>query len=703
VTLAIIDTGIDIDSPEFAGRISAASADVAGGGRSVNGEDDHGNQIALIAAAARNDTGILGMAFDATIQVLRADAPGTCATENPNNPAGGCKFTDDSIAAGVNRAVDAGARVINLSIGGSNINANLRAAIARAATAGVVVVVAAGNGGDSTDPAANPNQPDPFASSTLAAGNGNVIIAGSVNENGVISAFSNRAGSGASFFLNGLGERVCCVYDNGTLRITTQNGQQFVTVVSGTSFSTPQIVGAVALLAQAFPNMTGQQIVDLLLRSARDAGAAGTDAVYGRGILDLTNAFAPQGTATLAGSTSLLPLGDDVLVTGGAMGDASNRPGGQVPLGAVILDGYSRAFAIDFSRSLRSAQNAPRLTAALAGRTRNLVAGNDAIGVAFTIDGARGAQWIAPLRLGREDAAAAKVLAARVTARVAPDMQFGFAFRQGADGLAAQLQGARGPAFLVASAPGEDLGFTAADRTAIAFRQTLGGLGLTLSAESGEALLAPQRFANTLRVRREAEAVQRVGAALDAQFGPAEGALGLSWLGEDRTVLGARFHPAFGRGGADSLMLDARAGWSFAPGWHAGASWRGGYTQARSGGALVDGRLLSAAFALDLERVGVLAGGDALALRFSQPLRVERGGVKLNLPVDYDYATLATTYGDSFVPLTPKGRELMGELAWRGGLWGGEAAGSLFYRKDPGHFALGPDDQGVAVKWSREF
>ena len=432
-------------------------------------------------------------------------------------------------------------------------------------------------------------------------------------------------------------------------------------------------------------------------------GATGTDPIYGRGILDLTNAFAPQGTATLAGSTSLLPLGDDVLVTGGAMGDAGQKPGGQVPLGAVILDGYSRAFAIDFSRSLRSAQIAPRLTAALAGRTRNLSAGNDAIGVTFTIDGARGAQWIAPLRLGREDADAARVLAARVTARVAPDKQFGFAFRQGADGLTAQLQGAREPAFLVAAAPGEDLGFTAADRTAVAFRQTLGGFGLTLSAESGEALLAPQRFANSLRARRDAEAVQRVGAALDRRFGPVEAALGLSWLGEDRTVLGARFHSAFGQGGADSMMLDARAGWSFAPGWHAGAAWRGGYTRARTGGALVGGRLLSSAFAVDLEKVGVLAGGDALALRFSQPLRVERGGVKLNLPVDYDYATLATTYDESFFALSPRGRELMGELAWRGSLWGGEAAGSLFYRKDPGHFADGPDDRGIAVKWSRGF
>jgi len=202
---------------------------------------------------------------------------------------------------------------------------------------------------------------------------------------------------------------------------------------------------------------------------------------------------------------------------------------------------------------------------------------------------------------------------------------------------------------------------------------------------------------------RSSPSQESPSAALDTRLGPVDAALGLSWLGEDRTVLGARFHPAFGRGGADSLMLDARAGWSFAPGWNAGAAWRGGYTQARAGGALVGGRLLSSAFALDLEKVGVLAGGDALALRFSQPLRVERGGVRLNLPVDYDYATLATTYGASSLELTPRGRELMGELAWRGQLWGGEAAGSVFYRKDPGHFAEGPDDQGVAVKWSRGF
>jgi hypothetical protein len=700
VTLAIVDTGIDLSNPEFSGRISPASGDVAGGGRSVAAEDDHGTQVALIAAAARNNSGILGIAFEATVQVLRADAPGSCATEVASDPDSGCKFTDDSIAAGVNRAVDAGARVINLSIGGSSINANLRNAIARAAASGVVVVVAAGNSGDSTDPADNPNQPDPFASSTVQAGNANVIIAGSVDSNGTISAFSNRAGNFAQVFLNGLGEDVCCVYQNGTLKITTDSqGRRFVTVVSGTSFSAPQIAGAVALVAQAFPNMTGQQIVDLLLRTARDAGAPGVDAVYGRGILDIANAFTPQGTAKLAGSSALLPLDDDVMVTGGAMGDAGTKG----TLGAVILDGYSRAFAVDFANKLRDAPLQPRLANALAAQTRNLAAGNDTLSLAFTIDARRGAMWAAPLRLGRDDAERARVLAGSLTARLSPGKRLAFGFRQGADGLTAQLQGARSPAFLVAGAPGEDLGFTGIDKTAVAMRQAIGPFGLTLSAETGDALTAPLRFGAELRPRREQERMQRLGASLGRSWGGLDAALGASWLREDRTVLGARFHDALGAGGADSLFLDARAGWSVAPGWRLGAAMRGGYTTPASGGAIVGGRLLSSAFSLDLEKLGVFADGDRLAVRLAQPLRVESGGVRLNLPVDYDYATLTPTFATSTYALTPRGRELIGEVAWRGQLWGGDAAASLFYRKDPGHYASVPDDKGVAVKWSKGF
>ena len=112
VTIGVVDSGIDTDNPEFAGRISSASADVAGS-RTVDDEDGHGTMVALVAAAARDNYGILGIAWESTVMALRADAPGTCAA------ADGCEFYHSDIAEGINRAVDRGAKVINLSLGGT--------------------------------------------------------------------------------------------------------------------------------------------------------------------------------------------------------------------------------------------------------------------------------------------------------------------------------------------------------------------------------------------------------------------------------------------------------------------------------------------------------------------------------------------------------------------------------------------------------
>ena len=243
------------------------------------GVDGHGTQVALVAAAARNNIGVVGIAYGATIAAFRADTPGTCAE------ADGCTFNDRNIAAGIDRAVTAGATVINLSLGGDAPTTTLLNSVRRAVAAGVVIVVSAGNEGDGSDPDVDPNQPNPFAAGVRNAGGANVIIAGSVDDSSQFSAFSNRAGAQAQFFLSALGERVCCEYENGVLKVETDASGSFVTLVSGTSFSAPQISGAVALLRQAFPNLSGAQMVDLLLSSARDAGAAGTDTTYGRGIL----------------------------------------------------------------------------------------------------------------------------------------------------------------------------------------------------------------------------------------------------------------------------------------------------------------------------------------------------------------------------------------------------------------------------------
>lgn len=217
-TIAIIDTGIDASSPEFAGRILTASRDVTTGGRSIQAEDDHGTNVALVAAAARNGSGVLGMAFDASLLVLRADQPGSCSDTGANTDEASCNFLDSDIARGVDAAVTAGARVVNISLGGDDgIGTGLRNAVARAAAAGVVVVVAAGNGGAGDEPGTDPNEPTAFAAQMRAAGGNNVIIVGSVDEANQLSSFSQRAGSQAAWYLGARGERVCCVYENGQI------------------------------------------------------------------------------------------------------------------------------------------------------------------------------------------------------------------------------------------------------------------------------------------------------------------------------------------------------------------------------------------------------------------------------------------------------------------------------------------------------
>lgn len=706
VTIGIVDTGIDSDSPEFAGRLSAASADVAGTRGLDNAESDHGTNVALVAAAARDGIGVVGMAFNATIAMFRADTAGTCAINDPNDPKDGCKLADSAIAQGVDRAVAAGAKVINLSLGGSSPSTTLRSAVARAAIAGVVVIVAAGNDGDSTDAGVDPNNPDPFATGLRQSGAGNVIIAGSVDKDNVFSVFSNRAGAEANWFLSARGEKVCCVYENGVLKITTDaSGQRFQYVFSGTSFAAPQVAGAAALLFQAFPNLTATQVVDLLLRTARDAGAAGTDSTYGRGLLDLAAAFAPQGTTSLAGTAIPVPVSDTTGVTSGPMGDAGPRAGS---IDTIVLDSYQRAYGLNLAVGLRGAQLQPKLGPALETNSRNLSLGGGKMALAFSVDATGRISklpWTGQLRLTREQAEQARVLAARAVMQLAPGRQIGFAFEQGADGLVAQLQGRDQPAFLIARSPLDDLGFGTTGQASFAVREGLGAWGLTVSAERGSAQAASRiNLAEFAGNRLPGVPASRIGLSLDRRFGDLDAALGASWLIERDSVLGARFHKAFGASGADSLFLDASAGWQVSPGWRLGAAWRSGFTRPHAGGlVMAASRLTSSAWAVDAERTGVFGVNDSLALRIAQPLRVASGGLSLNLPVDYSYTTLSPIYGQRLLSLAPKGREQDVELVWRGGLWNGTALASVYYRKDPGHYSNLPDDRGMAISWNRRF
>ncbi|NLR69901.1 S8 family serine peptidase [Novosphingobium sp. ERN07] len=682
-TIAIVDSGIDTANTEFAGRIAATSRDVVGFRSLSNAEDDHGTQVALVAAAARNDSGIVGMAWNATVQMLRADTPGTC------NASDGCTFADANIAAGIDAAVSAGARVINLSLGGDPANAALRTSIARAASSGAVIVVSAGNDGDSTSAGVDPTNPDPFAASVLQAGGANVIIVGSVDDAGVISDFSNRPGTSAASTLMALGERVCCVYEGSVPKTTTGADGTFVTVVSGTSFAAPQVSGAVALLAEAFPNLTGAQIVDLLLSSARDAGSTGTDAVYGRGLLDIARAFSPQGSTSLAGTQVAVSLAALSGTTSAAMGDAISG----TSLGTVMLDGYGRAYRMDLASGLRASSVRQPLFEALASRGRPVALDAADFSLAFTVDHRFGT---VPLRLAPGERQQARVLASSVVTRIDRSLDMALGWKVSAESLTARLQQRRASDFLVA---GMSSGVLARPETGVAARYRLGRLGLTASVERSVLVRS-----DPLRERRGYRMTQ-FGMALDGgQDGTFDWRLGLGLMREERTVLGTRFADALGGGGATTATLSPGFGWRFGRGWALGATGGLGFTRIDSGAVVSSGsRLVSSSWSVDLSREGVLTGGDRLAFRLSQPLRVERGGLDLNLPVAWDYATESATFARVPLSLAPKGRELDAELAWATVLWGGDASASVFFRKEPGHFAGAADNGGFALRWSRGF
>jgi len=674
VKIGIVDSGINPTLSEFTGRIDPASGDVAGS-RGVGDDGGHGTAVSAVAAAARNGQNTMGVAFDATIVSERADQPGSCAQTD------GCQFFDPAIAAGIDAARNAGAKVINLSLGGSPPGTQLLNAISRAVNAGIVIVISAGN--DGTDPQKGANS-DPFALVPAQQFPGSVIIAGSVGvpngsggtDAGQISDFSNRAGTGAPYYLMALG------YQD---RAPDQSGAQFLW--SGTSFSAPTITGAVALMAQAFPNLSGQQIVSILFQTADDLGAAGTDSVYGRGRLNIQKAFSPVGQTALASSQAPI-LSSDLPP---AAGDAATGKS----MGAIILDGYDRAFVMNMAATLRRAEADHRLSRSLQRDVRVNQAQAGPVSIAMTVSERHdlaGGYSVNPIGIGPEDLRKWRLIAGSAIARLDNKTAIAFGFAEGAKAMERRLTGVNAGSFLIATDIAGTPGFAAKRGSSMAIRHELGGVGFTFSGETGSvwqdvkttATGSPYRYASV---------------TADRSLGNNWLSLGLSRLEERQTLLGGRLSNTLGAGGANTMFLDAEARLNFGRGWSATATARRGWTD------FAGGKFQTDAYGFDLSKLGVLSGSDSIGLRIAQPLRVELGGFAMMLPTSYDYATMTATDSLSRMSLTPSGREVDAELSYGSSLLDGKAwvGANLFYRRQPGHIANAPDDKGAAIRFSLGF
>ncbi len=272
VVVAVIDSGVDMAHPDLASQIWANNDPVGGGDHDGNGLGDdfrgwdfidndndpspvgsgsaalHGTAVSGLIAAASNGAGIVGVAPSAKVMVLRAcDASGCWSL-----PA----------AESIYYAVDEGADVINLSFGGiTDDDPLLRDAISYARSRDVVVVAAAGNEGIDLDDL-------PSSQTFIPAGLpfSNIIAVGASNDLDNLSSFSNYGQS-----------EVDIVAPGEQILTTGVSSIDSYVIVDGTSFSSPIVAGAAALLLSHDPGIGHQEVIARLEGFVdRPAGVAGT-------------------------------------------------------------------------------------------------------------------------------------------------------------------------------------------------------------------------------------------------------------------------------------------------------------------------------------------------------------------------------------------------------------------------------------------
>jgi subtilisin family serine protease len=262
VTIAVIDSGIDVRHPELATAI-AASFDALG---SKEGPHVHGTGIAgAIAAHAR----LMGSAPAARILAIRAF--GTAAN--------GAESTSFVVLKGLDYAAAHGAQIVNMSFAGPK-DALVERGIAAAAVRGIVMVAAAGNAGPKSPP-------------LYPAANPSVIAVSASDAQDRLFAASNRGGyiavaaPGVDIFLPAPDEKY--------------------QMTSGTSFSAAYVSGLVALMLERNPALKPDEVRAILLKTARDLGAPGRDDLFGAGEADAYAAVSAAAALTTPVSAALDP------------------------------------------------------------------------------------------------------------------------------------------------------------------------------------------------------------------------------------------------------------------------------------------------------------------------------------------------------------------------------------------------------------
>lgn len=250
ITIAVLDGGA-VPDPTLGARLRYLDIGLGYAGTGASGL--HGTSVAsIVAGSAADAPGIAPASTVLSIRVIDTDDKADVFT----------------VTQGIVAAVDGGAQLINLSLGGYSMSDVLTRAITYATDKGVVIIAAAGNDGINrlVWPAADPR----------------VVSVGATDATGRQASFSN-SGPQLRLTAPGIGIQAAALANQRA-------------PFSGTSAATPVVTGALAALLSQTPGLTATQAVALLQTYSDDGGAAGTDPNYGSGTVDLGWALARADT-----------------------------------------------------------------------------------------------------------------------------------------------------------------------------------------------------------------------------------------------------------------------------------------------------------------------------------------------------------------------------------------------------------------------
>ncbi len=275
VRVGVVDSGVRPDHPDLAPGALVLGYDYVDGDNRPLDEAGHGTHVAGILAATRaNGVGVAGMA-NVTLVVLRVfDAHGS----------GWCS----DVASAIVDSVEAGARIVNFSGWCADDLKALRRAVDWAADAGALVVSIAGNFQDDLDPL-NPT-PDQGPARCQA------VYPAAYPEVMAVAAYGQAFGRAVPALYSCASIHVEVAAPGNNI-VSTWLGDGYA-IQSGTSMAAAHVSATAALVLSANGALTGAEVRNRVIATARDLGTPGWDPVYGHGTVDPVAALGPTGRGT---------------------------------------------------------------------------------------------------------------------------------------------------------------------------------------------------------------------------------------------------------------------------------------------------------------------------------------------------------------------------------------------------------------------